>query len=277
MSEKTTNTINDIDLDLIPGGKEFIALLELSDEEFSAVAPTMLKIVEDAYNKPEVRSSLINETSGPIASPKDFREELEKTLKEELSDIKIDFIVSIYSIAYNIINEEKKENNIAIAIERCNKDAKLPLYANINDAGMDVYALEDITILPGETKLIKLGIKVAIPEGYELQIRPRSGQSLKTKLRIANSPGTIDAGYRGEIGVIVENIDNPIKDIQFHYENSGQLVVDSIATGAPIEIIKGQRFAQLVLAKVYHANFYRTEKVEDIGVNRNGGFGSSGK
>lgn len=277
MSEKTTNTINDIDLDLIPGGKEFIALLELSDEEFSVVAPTMLKIVEDAYNKPEVRSSLINETSGPIASPKDFREELEKTLKEELSDIKIDFIVSIYSIAYNIINEEKKENNIAIAIERCNKDAKLPLYANINDAGMDVYALEDITILPGETKLIKLGIKVAIPEGYELQIRPRSGQSLKTKLRIANSPGTIDAGYRGEIGVIVENIDNPIKDIQFHYENSGQLVVDSIATGAPIEIVKGQRFAQLVLAKVYHANFYRTEKVEDIGVNRNGGFGSSGK
>lgn len=277
MSEKTTNTINDIDLDLIPGGKEFIALLELSDEEFSVVAPTMLKLIEDEYNKPEVRSSLINETSGPIASPKDFREEIEKTLKEELSDIKIDFIVSIYSIVYNIINEEKKENNIAIAIERCNKDAKLPLYANINDAGMDVYALEDITILPGETKLIKLGIKVAIPEGYELQIRPRSGQSLKTKLRIANSPGTIDAGYRGEIGVIVENIDNPIKDIQFHYENSGQLVVDSIATGAPIEIVKGQRFAQLVLAKVYHANFYRTEKVEDIGVNRNGGFGSSGK
>lgn len=277
MSEKMTNTINDIDLDLIPGGKEFIALLELSDEEFSVIAPTMLKIVEDAYNKPEIRSSLINEASGPIASPKDFREELEKTLKEELSDIKIDFIVSIYSIVYNIINEEKKENNIAIAIERCNKDAKLPLYANINDAGMDVYALEDITILPGETKLIKLGIKVAIPEGYELQIRPRSGQSLKTKLRIANSPGTIDAGYRGEIGVIVENIDNPIKDIQFHYENSGQLVVDSIATGAPIEIVKGQRFAQLVLAKVYHANFYRTEKVEDIGVNRNGGFGSSGK
>ena len=277
MSEKMTNTINDIDLDLIPGGKEFIALLELSDEEFSAVAPTMLKLIEDEYNKPEIRNSLINETNGPIASPKDFREEIEKTLKEELSDIKIDFIVSMYSIAYNIVNEGKKENNIAIAIERCNKDARLPLYANINDAGMDVYALEDITILPGETKLIKLGIKVAIPEGYELQIRPRSGQSLKTKLRIANSPGTIDAGYRGEIGVIVENIDNPIKDIQFHYENSGQLVVDSIATGAPIEIVKGQRFAQLVLAKVYHANFYRTEKVEDIGVNRNGGFGSSGK
>lgn len=277
MDEKVNNTVNDIDLDMIPGGKEFIALLELNDEEFSVIAPTMLKLIEDAYNKPEVRSSLINETNGPIASPKDFRKEIEKTIKEDLSDIKIDFIVSIYSIVYNIINEEKKENNIAIAIERCNKDAKLPLYANINDAGMDVYALEDITILPGETKLIKLGIKVAIPEGYELQIRPRSGQSLKTKLRIANSPGTIDAGYRGEIGVIVENIDNPIRDIQFHYENSGQLVVDSIATGAPIEIVKGQRFAQLVLAKVYHANFYRIEKVEDIGVNRSGGFGSSGK
>ena len=134
-----------------------------------------------------------------------------------------------------------------------------------------------IEIKPGGRCLIPTGLFIALPKGYEAQIRPRSGLALKQGLTVLNSPGTIDAGYRGEIGVIVENIDNPIKDIQFHYENSGQLGIDSIATGAPIEIIKGQRFAQLVLAKVYHANFYRTEKVEDIGVNRNGGFGSSGK
>lgn len=79
------------------------------------------------------------------------------------------------------------------------------------------------------------------------------------------------------MGVIVENIDNPIKDIQFHYDDNGKLIVDSIATGAPIEIVKGQRFAQLVLTKVYHADFYKVDSVDNIGINRNGGFGSSGK
>ena len=262
----------------MPGIKEFMSLMELSDEDFSQLSPVILKLVEDEFNKPEKRASLIKESGNlELATPEDFKKTIVEECKDELSEIKIDFIVAIYSITYNIISESKKENHISIPIERYNPEAKLPLYANVNDAGMDVYALEDITILPGETKLIKLGIKVAIPEGYEIQVRPRSGQSLKTKLRIANSPGTIDSGFRDELGVIVENIDNPIRDIQFHYDDNGKLIVDSIATGAPIEITKGQRFAQLVLAKVYHADFYKVDSVDNIGINRNGGFGSSGK
>lgn len=262
----------------MPGIKEFMSLMELSDEEFSQLSPVILKLVEDEFNKPEKRASLIKESGNlELATPEEFKKTIVEECKDELSEIKIDFIVAIYSITYNIISESKKENHISIPIERYNPEAKLPLYANVNDAGMDVYALEDITILPGETKLIKLGIKVAIPEGYEIQVRPRSGQSLKTKLRIANSPGTIDSGFRDELGVIVENIDNPIRDIQFHYDDNGKLIVDSIATGAPIEITKGQRFAQLVLTKVYHADFYKVNSVDNIGINRNGGFGSSGK
>lgn len=262
----------------MPGIKEFMSLMELSDEEFSQLSPVILKLVEDEFNKPEKRASLIKESGNlELATPEEFKKTLVEESKDELSEIKIDFIVAIYSITYNIISESKKENHISIPIERYNPEAKLPLYANVNDAGMDVYALEDITILPGETKLIKLGIKVAIPEGYEIQVRPRSGQSLKTKLRIANSPGTIDSGFRDELGVIVENIDNPIRDIQFHYDDNRKLIVDSIATGAPIEITKGQRFAQLVLTKVYHADFYKVDSVDNIGINRNGGFGSSGK
>lgn len=270
--------LENVNFEDIPGMKELVSLLELNDEEFSQLSPVILKLVEDEFNKPEKRASLIRESGNlEMAMPEEFKKTLIEECKDELSEIKIDFLVAIYSITYNIISESQKENHISIPIERYNPEAKLPLYANVNDAGMDVYALEDITILPGETKLIKLGIKVAIPEGYEIQVRPRSGQSLKTKLRIANSPGTIDSGFRDELGVIVENIDNPIRDIQFHYDDNGKLIVDSIATGAPIEITKGQRFAQLVLTKVYHADFYKVDSVDTIGINRNGGFGSSGK
>ena len=86
--------------------------------------------------------------------------------------------------------------------------AKLFSKAHNDDACYDIYAERDQIIKPGETKLVHTGIKVEIPTGYEGIIRPRSGLSLKTPLRIANSPGTIDAGYRGEICVIMTNISN---------------------------------------------------------------------
>lgn len=75
---------------------------------------------------------------------------------------------------------------VRIPIEYCHPEAKMPAYANPTDAGMDVYALEDITIAPGETKIIPTGIKVAIPAGYEIQVRGKSGRCVKTKLRVAN-------------------------------------------------------------------------------------------
>ena len=92
-----------------------------------------------------------------------------------------------------------------IYIEKCREDAKLPSYAHDGDAGMDLYAAEDVIIEPGKSALVPVGIKMAIPYGYEVQIRPRSGVSLKTPLRIPNAPGTIDCGYRDEVNVIVYN------------------------------------------------------------------------
>ena len=94
---------------------------------------------------------------------------------------------------------------IDIHIEKCREDAKLPSYAHDGDAGMDLYAAEDVIIEPGRTALVPVGIKLAIPYGYEVQIRPRSGVSLKTPLRIPNAPGTIDCGYSDEVNVIVYN------------------------------------------------------------------------
>ena len=81
----------------------------------------------------------------------------------------------------------------------------LPVYAKPGDSGMDIRANHNVVLQPKETKLIPTGVYVGLPEGYEFQVRPRSGMSLKTKLRIPNAPGTVDEPYLGEIGIIAEN------------------------------------------------------------------------
>jgi dUTP pyrophosphatase len=149
----------------------------------------------------------------------------------------------------------------------------MPVYAHLTDSGMDVFALEDITIAPGETKLVPIGIKVAIPAGYELQVRPKSGRCLKTKLRVANTPGTIDAGYRDEIAVIIDNIEPFIKSAKINEQGA----LYNVEFGSSYTIGAGEKFAQLVLCEVPKAIFYEVEKVADIANDgRNGGFGSSG-
>ena len=149
----------------------------------------------------------------------------------------------------------------------------MPTYAHLTDAGMDIYLTEDVTIHPGETKLIPTGIKVAIPLGYELQVRPKSGRSLKSKLRIANTPGTIDAGYRDEICIIADNIDQVVKGGEL--DEAGRLT--GILWGSDITLEKGEKIAQLVLSEVPKAVFYEVENVASIeNDGRKGGFGSTG-
>lgn len=134
-------------------------------------------------------------------------------------------------------------------------------------------ALSAENMMPGETKVIPTGLKVAIPEGYELQVRPRSGLSLKTPLRIANAPGTIDSGYRGEIGVIISNMTPISADYCSTYS------VDETG-GKPgiYEIKKGDRIAQIVLCRYETMEFEVVEegRVQTLGLNRGGGFGSTG-
>ena len=92
-----------------------------------------------------------------------------------------------------------------LQIKQLHPLATIPTYAHPEDAGLDIFAVEPQEILPGETQLIKTGIAIALPSGYEAQIRPRSGLALKHSISVLNSPGTIDAGYRGEIGIILIN------------------------------------------------------------------------
>ena len=95
--------------------------------------------------------------------------------------------------------------NLEVKIKRIHVDALLPLQANPGDAGMDLYSIETASIPSGEAKLIRTGLQIELPKGTEAQIRPRSGLALKHSVTVLNSPGTIDEGYRGEIGVIIIN------------------------------------------------------------------------
>ncbi|AJK88744.1 MULTISPECIES: dUTP diphosphatase [Lysinibacillus] len=95
--------------------------------------------------------------------------------------------------------------NVEVKIKRMHVDAMLPMQANPGDAGMDLYSIETVEIPAGGAKLIKTGIQIELPKGTEAQIRPRSGLALKHSITVLNSPGTIDEGYRGEIGVILIN------------------------------------------------------------------------
>lgn len=134
-------------------------------------------------------------------------------------------------------------------------DNKLPEYSTIHSAGMDIRASlnEPVTILPLKRMLIKTGLFIQIPEGYEAQIRPRSGLALKNGITILNTPGTIDADYRGEIGIIVVNLSDE-----------------------PFVINNGDRIAQMIISKYERAEMIQVVEL-DSSERGEGGFGHTGK
>ena len=159
-----------------------------------------------------------------------------------------------------------------IKIEKCRDTAVIPSYAHEGDAGMDIYAAADVIIEPGRSALVPTGLKMAIPVGYEVQIRPRSGISLKTPLRVPNSPGTIDSGYRDEVNVIIYNASQMTEA-----ENGEPFTLSTKGCRhGTYKICTGDRIAQMVFAKVESCTFSECDDVSAIGENRGGGFGSSG-
>jgi len=166
---------------------------------------------------------------------------------------------------------------IEVYIERLDPNIQLPTYANITDAGMDIRASEDVLIYPLKTKIIKTGLKFAIPEGYEIQVRPRSGISVNTPLRISNSPGTIDTGYRGELGIIMTNTSTHDGMVGTRCISRPPYTLEEKGNLQGIYLInKGDRIAQIILQRVPSIKFIEVENIKDIGIDRNGGFGSSG-
>jgi dUTP pyrophosphatase len=128
-----------------------------------------------------------------------------------------------------------------------------PTYATNGAAGLDVVAAEDVTLAPGQRHAVATGFAVAIPEGFEVQVRPRSGLALKHGITCLNTPGTIDHDYRGEVKVILANLGSE-----------------------PFEVRRGERIAQLVPAPVTKADFVEVEALTET-VRGAGGFGSTGR
>ena len=256
--------------------------LALPENEFAFISEALLNGLEKAVNNPNAQYQLVQSLNANGLKAEDLTEyydaimqEIETKMQEDLSPQKRSFLKKMMGIIVNAIEQTEgiAKRIITVPLELCHEKAKIPQYAKTGDAGMDIYAVEDTVINPGETKIVKTGLKCALPLGYEFEVRPRSGLSAKTPLRVANAPGTIDSGYRDEIGVIITNIDPPIKSIEFD-EETGK--VKSFEYGQSYTITEGMRFAQLVLKEVPTCTFYEVENVADIGENRNSGFGGTG-
>lgn len=146
---------------------------------------------------------------------------------------------------------------VPIYMDSINHEFGYPKYETSGAAGMDIRANETVVIRPKQTKLIRTGVYVAVPEGFEIQVRPRSGLSLKSPFRVANAPGTVDSDYRGEVCIIGTNTSS-MED--FH-------------------INVGDRIAQIVLQRVPQIEWLPVPSMEDLpSTDRgNSGFGSTGK
>ena len=142
---------------------------------------------------------------------------------------------------------------LEILVTKLDEDAVIPTYAKPGDAGADLYSISELVLAPGQRALVKTGLAIAIPTGYVGLVHPRSGLGLKNGISVVNTPGTIDAGYRGEIGVVLINHD----------------LTESF------QINKGDRVAQLVIQKVENAQFKVVNQLPDS-ARATGGHGSTG-
>lgn len=174
------------------------------------------------------------------------------------------------------MNEKEKNEIVAEVLKiinspvelkiECINGAELPFYSHSSDVGLDIRANEDVEVLPMQTVMIKTGLKMIIPEGYEIQIRGRSGLNAKTPFKVAL--GTIDPGFRDELRVVATNY-SPIG-------SSNVCTLEDKNKFGIYKIKRGERVAQIVFAKFVEAKVISCENVNEAPGDRNGGFGSSG-
>lgn len=144
-------------------------------------------------------------------------------------------------------------NKLKLKVQKIHNEAIIPNYAHQGDAGLDLYSVEEVKINPSETALIKTGIKIELPPQTEAQVRPRSGLALKHGITVLNTPGTIDEGYRGEVGVVLIN------------HGRETFIVE-----------KGMKIAQMVVKPVWYVEVDEVEELSET-ERAEGGFGSTGK
>lgn len=262
------------------------AILALPDEQFEAIKASLFDSIEATFNESATKiafSQMINQQGLRIEDFSDNIDNLVQAVEEltiedmELSDSKKDFLKFIFATFVNSMEDSKMVSRrvISIPVEVCREGAKLPVYATDGSGAMDIYSPDEYVIGPGESVLIPIGIKVDIPIGYGLLIQPRSGLSRKTKIRIPNTPGLIDSDYHDEIGVIIENIDPPVKDIQLKLGDNGE-IIDGTLYGSSFTIGKGDRFAQMRLVEIPLVNWLPVSSLGSFENDHGKGFGSTG-
>lgn len=211
------------------------------------------RIIEEKTNitnDKELLSSLID-LMGNIETdidPEDFAEIKKQMLNSGMSTEDL-----FNLLGDNLAEIALKRQIVDVKIQKLTQTAKMPEYSHTTDACADIYADEDVIIAPGETHCVSTGLALAIPDGFMVHIYARSGLSVKTPLRLANSVGIIDAGYRDELKVPCWN--------------SGT---------EPLHIEKGMRIAQMDIMPSPAMEFYEVDNVKDVPGDRMGGFGSSG-
>lgn len=242
--------------------EQFEKIINLPDFIFDNMYDTLITTLSDTLDsesfQKEVLTNLKTIPNIDIAAEKKEVTKLIEEIKndESISEKKREFLSVLLSkaVVATLDLYEVPRERISVEIQKLSDTAKIPEYAHPTDAGADVFSSEDVTIVAGETKIIKTGLKVAIPIGYEIQVRPRSGLSAKTGIRVANAPGTIDSAYRGEIGIILHN-----------------------TSTTPYEIKTGDKIAQLVISPVPMIKWKEVATISDDTDRSTGGFGSSGR
>ena len=139
-----------------------------------------------------------------------------------------------------------------VLVKKLSEDAIIPFKAHNDDAGFDLFSIEELTLKPLERKLVHTGISLELPKDSEAQVRPRSGLALKNGITVLNTPGTIDEGYRGEVGIILINLSNE-----------------------EFTVTKGMKIAQMVIKKTYDVDMVEVSEISETG-RGTGGFGSTG-
>jgi len=143
---------------------------------------------------------------------------------------------------------------VEVLIHRLDPELPMPGYAHPGDAGADLYAATDVELMPGERAVVGTGLAIALPDGFAAFVHPRSGLAAKHGVTLVNAPGTVDAGYRGEIKVTLLNTDNK----------------------EPVRLRRGDRIAQLIIQRVERARFYEVERLPGSARGADG-FGSTGR
>lgn len=264
MKKELKDFFNDMAKMTGQSAENFIEIFETPDDEFDKTYPLFKKALLDFYGSPDYQNDLVNKMRLLPVSDIEKERELRTLFLEQvdsdetLSPNKRDLFHVIMDSAVDVLADliDCKRIRVDVNVVRLNPDAIIPEYAHSTDAGADIFAIEDTVIAAGETKLVKTGLAVAIPEGYEIQVRPRSGLSLKSPLRVANAPGTIDSSYRGEICVIMTN--TSADDYVIH---------------------KHDKIAQMLIAPTPMIRWNECETVEELGetTRGTGGFGSTDK